>query len=288
MEEPDQRTVLDDAPGLARVAFSAWLHTAEWTLRAPARLGGRVARAVGGESPARLLEETGADLRDLALRLMRSVDPDRDDHGPEPAPPDRSGRDDGGETLRERGAELLRRSADVTYDEEFHPAYARILEVLAPDEARILRLLAKKGAQASVDVRSGLPFVTAGSELVAPGLTMIGAEAGCRHLDRLHAYLNNLYRLGLIWFSRETLQDPTRYQVLEAQPEVIDAMKRGGRLARTIRRSIHLTPFGRDFCRTCLPLDTIEFEAIADVEQQPPEPAHAPEGDRLPGEPKPD
>ena len=110
-------------------------------------------------------------------------------------------------TLRERGAELLRQSADVSFDEDFHPAYARILEVLAPDEARILRLLAKKGAQPSVDVRSGLPFVSAGSQLVAPGLTMIGAEAGCRHVDRLHAYLDNLNRLGLIWFSREELAD---------------------------------------------------------------------------------
>ena len=54
---------------------------------------------------------------------------------------------------------------------------------------------------------------------------MIGAEAGCRHLDRVPAYLNNLYRLGLIWFSREPLEDPLRYQVLEAQPEVIEAMR---------------------------------------------------------------
>ena len=255
---------------------------------APARLGERVARAVGGESPARLLEETGDDLRNLALRLIRIVDPDGDDHTPDPSAAERRGREDGSaETLRERGAELLRRSADVDYEEDSHPAYARILEVLAPDEARILRLLAKKGAQPSVDVRSGLPFANAGSHLVAPGLTMIGAEAGCRHLDRLHAYLNNLYRLGLIWFSRETVEDATRYQVLEAQPEVLEAMKRGGRLARTVRRSIHLTEFGSDFCRMCLPLDTVEFEALADVEPEPPEPTPPPQEDRLPGEPKP-
>jgi hypothetical protein len=38
------------------------------------------------------------------------------------------------------------------------------------------------------------------------------------YLDRVPAYLNNLYRLGLIWFSREPLEDPLDYQVLEAQP----------------------------------------------------------------------
>jgi hypothetical protein len=154
--------------------------------------------------------------------------------------------------LRERGEELLARSADVTQDEELHPAYARILDNLSPDEARILRLFATKGPQPAIDVRRGLPLV---SELVAPGLNMIGAEAGCRHPDRVPAYLDNLNRLGLIWFSREALRDIDRYQVLEAQPEAVEAMSNAGRTARTVRRSIHLTPFGTDFCRVSLPLE---------------------------------
>jgi hypothetical protein len=130
----------------------------------------------------------------------------------------------------------------------------RILESLAPDEARILRFLAQKGAQPSVDVRAGLPLV---SELVAPGCNMIAAEAGCRHAEFVRAYLDNLHRLGLIWFSREPVKDPRRYQVLEAQPEVAEARAEGGRLARTVRRSILLTPFGEDFCAVCLPLEEL-------------------------------
>ena len=166
--------------------------------------------------------------------------------------------------LRERGAALLRLSADVTYEEDSHPAYARILDVMAPDEARVLRLLAEQGAQPSVDVRSGGPLGVGvvATELVAPGLNMIGAEAGCRHTDGVHAYLNNLYRLGLIWFSREPLEDPLRYQVLEAQPEVGEALDEAGRGARTVRRSIHLTPFGADFCSLCIPPTTAEFDAL--------------------------
>ena len=66
--------------------------------------------------------------------------------------------------------------------------------------------------------------------------------------------LNNLERLGLIWFSRETVE-PGRYQVVEVQPEVVEALKRAGRAPRTVRRSIHLTPFGDDFCATCLPTE---------------------------------
>jgi hypothetical protein len=90
---------------------------------------------------------------------------------------------------------------------------------------------------------------------------MIAMESGVRHADRVKRYLNNLYRLGLIWFSREELADQSRYQVLEAQPDVADAMAEARR-SRTVRRTIHLTPFGDDFCSTCLPLDSVEIDAL--------------------------
>jgi len=182
--------------------------------------------------------------------VRQIIDPDRDAAaGPEEARrlrPDEASIS----SLRSRGEELLRLSADIDYEEETHPAYGRILSQLAPDEARILRLLALQGPQPAIDVRAGLPLA---SSMIAPGRTMIGAEAGCRYPDRVPAYLNNLYRLGLIWFSREPLSDRLRYQVLEAQPEVLEAMGEGGRTARTVRRSIVLTPFGWDFCDLVLP-----------------------------------
>ena len=42
-------------------------------------------------------------------------------------------------------------------EDDGHPAYARILDELAPDEARILLLLLRSGPQPSVDVRTGGP-----------------------------------------------------------------------------------------------------------------------------------
>ena len=92
---------------------------------------------------------------------------------------------------------------------------------------------------------------------LAPGLSMIGSRAGLRYVDRVPAYLNNLFRLGLIWFSREEVE-PVRYQVVEVQPDVAAAINQAGRLPRIVRRSIHLTPFGEDFCRTCFPIETGE------------------------------
>jgi abortive infection alpha-like protein len=254
-------SVLRALPGLLRIAGSAWWRTTEWTVGASARAGARLVKAaVSGESTAELFKTTGSELRQYLRELL---DVRRDESSPAPgerASPNAAAADGTTASLRRRGEELLRRSADVRFEEDAHPAYARILDQLAPDEGRILRLLALEGPQPAVDVRTGRPL-NVGSQLVAPGLSMIAAEAGCRHPDRLPAYLNNVYRLGLIWFSREPLTDPLRYQVLEAQPDVVAAMRGAGR-ARTVRRSIHLTPFGDDFCATCLPLHTAELDAL--------------------------
>ena len=225
-------------------------------MRSGARL---VQTAASGQNPAQVLQETGSDLRRYARELLGIAD----EIEAEAAERD----DTSARALRERGAELLRLSADINYEEDSHPAYARILDVMAPDEARILRFLMENGAQPSVDVRSGGPLGVGvvATELVAPGLNMIGAEAGCRHIDRIPAYLNSLYRLGLIWFSREQVGDHLRYQVLEAQPEVVEALAAAGRGARTTRRSIHLTPFGVDFCALCIPPTTAEFDALREA-----------------------
>ena len=119
------------------------------------------------------------------------------------------------------------------------------------------------------------------SALVAPGMSMIGARAGCRYLDEVPAYLNNLFRLGLIWFSREQLEDPMEYQVVEAQPDVLAAMH-SVRFPKVVRRSIHLTPFGVDFCQTCLvdEDETPDLPAAPDPRGVGPGMACAPRGPR--------
>jgi hypothetical protein len=234
-DEVEKDGLREALPGLARIYASSWLNTAEWAVRSGIRLANAVA---GRESASEPLDDGADEIRGSA--------------GTE--------RESSVAALRAQGEELLRRSADVDDDEDTHPAYERILGELAPDEARILRLFMVEGPQPAVDVRAGLPLA---SELVAPGRNMIGADAGCRYPERVPAYLNNLSRLGLIWFSREPIRDRLRYQVVEAQPDVLAALRKGGRTARTVRRSILLTPFGHDFCDMVLPLDTAEFEAAS-------------------------
>ena len=284
-DEPVDANLLVALPGLARIAAAAWWRTTGWVAGASARASSRMLRAaVSGESPAEVIQEIGAELRGYLRELL-----DMTDGGGVPANAPAEAKRDGTEpTLRERGADLLRRSADVSAADDPHPAYERILDELAPDEGRILRLLALEGPQPSVDVRTGGALgVGVGSELVAPGLNMIGAEAGCRRPDRIPAYMNNLERLGLVWFSREPLSDQGRYQVIEAQPEVIQAMQRAGR-GRTIRRSIHLTPFGDEFCEAALPLHTGELDALpgdALLRNEPPGPQPDAEPPPRPGGP---
>ena len=274
-ELPDERPPQDPlhaAAGLAKLGADAYLRSLKWGAEQGLRASSRVVRAATqGEPLGALIDDAGQTVREYAREVLGVTEVERrvekampaatvraraheersngngNGNGAAPASDDAAMR----EALRRRGEELLTRSADVHAGEEFHPAYARILDELAPDEARILRFLSAEGAQPAIDVRTARPL-DIGSQLVAPGLQMIGQQAGCRWMDRVPAYLNNLYRLGLIWFSREPLSDPLRYQVLEAQPDVIDAMKRAGR-GKTVRRQIALTPFGEDFCQVCLP-----------------------------------
>lgn len=229
--------------GLLRIAANAGLSTAQWVVNTSVRTGTRVARGLAaGEPPTKIASELGTELRSAAQSLLGLTPPPTEEpHGASAS------------ELRARGAELLRQSSDVHFVEDTHPAYERILGELTPDEARIIRFLYREGPQPTVDVRTNRPLGI-GSELIEAGLSMIGRQAGVRNLNRTNAYLNNLFRLGLVWFSREEVE-PSRYQVVEVQPEVQEAMSRAGRAPKTIRRSIHLTPFGEDFCQTCLPQD---------------------------------
>ncbi|MEI7054894.1 Abi-alpha family protein [Nocardioides sp. CCNWLW239] len=273
---------LDVLPGLLRISAVTVAHTAGWGLKTYVRGVGRVAKAVVDPNEAvRLTEDVAASAREVtgvAKRVARGNPitglleryalPATENakaamegraarvNGVAPgAGPDR---------LRRSGEELLRRSRDVWDENERHPAFVSILDELAPDEARILVLMLKDGPQPAVDVvEGGLIGHLRGSRMIARGLTMIGAQASVRYPSLVPQYLNNLTRLGLVWQSEEPVTDLIRYQVVEAQPDVLEARhaKSGARIKR---RSIHLTPFGQDFARAC----------FADAEDLPRLPSH--------------
>ena len=240
------------APGVAKVAVSSSVRLAGWTANASlAGAGYVVRRAVAGETASSIMQEAANDLRGLAWRALGLIGPSSANSASE-----RAQRVANSDELRRRGTELMRRSNDVHVVEDTHPAFARILSEITPDEARVLRFLYVDGPQPSIDIRTSRPFGI-GSELVADGLNMIGEHAGCRNVDRIHPYLTNLSRLGLLEFSKEQVSNPQRYQVVEAQPKVTEAMKRAGRMPKAVHRSIFLSEFGKEFCRSCLPVGDV-------------------------------
>ena len=281
LDGPNRLDGLDALPGLARIAASAAWHTTGWALDTSLRASQRVALAATSPQQAwRLAREVRHGTQNVLGELLGATEVGQRVSGrAAPAaeaarrrvsevvsnqrsgPAEEAGRGaarNGGapaRSLRDEGELLLRQSRDVRHEVDAHPAYERILSELAPDEGRVLRLLLLDGPQPAVDVRSGGPLGLLKSRLIAPGISMIGARAGCRYVERVPSYLNNLFRLGLIWFSRETLREHQKYQVLEAQPAVLDAIHSVGQ-AKVVRRSIHLTPFGEDFCRVCLTPET--------------------------------
>jgi hypothetical protein len=286
---------IETVSGIARIAAGAWLRGATWglgtTVKATRRLG---EAAVSGESAAQLIDE----LREEALENLRlvlgvverepraapitdafnSIVPER-----RPAPdPDR----DTAESLRDRGTALLERAAEVDRGgTAIHPGFDRIIDQLAPDEARILKLLGNDGPQPIVYIHRAAPMGL-GAREVARRLSLIGREAGCLRPELLPAYIDNLVRLGLIAIRRDPVTDEQAYEVVEAQPEVIEALRSvSGTLFRgqISRRGVHLTDFGRTFCQVCFPPGQItgEFEAVmAEAEPDPPPPAPG-----LPGAP---
>jgi hypothetical protein len=255
-EEGELLPGLNSIPPIARLAAGAWFRSAAWGvglgIQAAERIGDAALGAVGIADGAR--EEATRAAED-------AVQGERESR--------RGRREQRVSTLRERGADLLDRAADVDDGDAVHPGFARIIDQLAPDEARILKLLINDGPQGIVYVNKAAPFGI-GAREIARRLSMIGHEAGCLHIELVPAYLDNLVSHGLVAIRRDALEDELPYQVIEAQPEVLEAMRSaGGPVFRgqITRRSVHLTDFGRTFCQVCFPPEhlTGEFEAI-DVE----------------------
>ncbi|MEV5651346.1 Abi-alpha family protein [Nocardia sp. NPDC052254] len=228
--------------GVVRVALGAVTEVASWGLGTAVGVTATVVRgSMAGQPPHRVLSQAGDQVR-ASVRRALGID---GAHAGAPIASDAP-------SLRERGAELLRRSADVHGEDADHPAFARILAELAPDEARILRFLYLDGPQPALDIRTGRAS-SAGAQRFEAGMSLIGEVAALRYPDRAVTYLTNLRRLGLITVDGDQLGNPARYQLLESQPEVRRLMKRGFG-TKVNHRSIALIPFGTDFTRTCLPV----------------------------------
>src|SRR5690625_4803238 len=223
--EPTVGSVLESLPGLARIAASATTRTAVWGAGAYVRTGRRVLDAMTSPQEAASLRddvaETAQVVSDVAQALGSGVplaqavgraaahigerrrEAASNGHRPGYFVDDRALPPP--EELRARGALLLDRSRDVFDEDTGHPAYVRMLDELAPDEARVLLLLVREGPQPSVDVRTGGTVGMVSSRLISAGMTMLGARAGMRNVVIVPQYLKQPSQKSVEWGTQDYL-----------------------------------------------------------------------------------
>lgn len=100
-------------------------------------------------------------------------------------------------------------------DPEEHPALARILTEISPDEARIIRFLATTGPHAVVDVVAHNPMSRKRRDIVH-NFSIVGREAGCIGPSYTPIYLHNLARLGIAVIRNYRLRCQPNYDLLLA------------------------------------------------------------------------
>jgi hypothetical protein len=255
-EEIDGEGETLDMFRLARVAAGMTQRATGYSVESGIRTGTRMAYAAAtAESLAALVTETRAVALDELRRAGVDIGSEQTDwlEAHEDDLVDRQPLTR--EALRERGERLLSQSAEIGREKRLHPAFGSLLDELAADEARILRYLAREGAQPTITVHSRgyMPFR---SQKIVGHLTMLGSDAGCRYTDRTPVYLQNLERLGLVEFAETTVENLKRYQVLEAQPHV-GAAREAATRPKTDYGKVTLTDLGIDFCEACFPV-TVE------------------------------
>lgn len=237
---------------LARITAGLTQRATDHSIESGIRTGTRMAyAAANSQSPVELvtsaraialdeLQRSGVDIGDEQETWLATHEEDVVDTRPITR-----------ERLEERGAALLEQSAEIGRDESLHPSFPLILDQLAPDEARILRLLATEGPQCALDIydRQYIPFRL---RLVAENLTMLGTDAGCRNKLRTALYLQNLRRLGLLQVVDEPVETLKSYQILESQAHIEQARERAKR-PKMVYKRVELTDLGVEFCEQCFP-----------------------------------
>lgn len=160
------------------------------------------------------------------------------------------------QALRERFHALLERSREpAPPDDEPHPAFARIVDALSPDEARIIVLLCEEGPQPIVAVRAA-PLIGRGAQTVLENVSLVGEQAGCHRPELTPAYVDNLCRLGVTERHDEELVGNEDYEVLASRREVTEAEEtiheERNQRASVDRGQLRLTRLGQLLCEVCL------------------------------------
>ena len=248
----------DQTAQLAATAGGA-IVTAARMGRLLGRSGWRIARQLPGMS---LVEQQANRLRQLAsaelLRMLEipqqyfgTASPEEQrvmllvqDSDGDPAP------------LRTAMTELLSRSTGSSGGRSKEYLFGTIVSQMVPDEARVLAALAEGKRYAVVDVVAKHVGRSA-TRTVFANASLLGAVAGISPARNVATYLARLQQFGLVEFGPAVDELGEEYDQLAVDGVVQEARAtiERGKMGSTklVRKSVALSPLGRDFWTACAP-----------------------------------
>src|SRR5690625_2729206 len=155
------------------------------------------------------------------------------------------------ENLREMFANLIASSFNEDTSDNTHPSFVEIIKRLNSDEAKILNYI--KGRHFPT-----LHVVSRKNGSQSPimmNFSDISFKAKCELPDKIHSYLDNLNRLGLIQLNNEgSLTDKSLYSDLEKHPITKHSVMLADSLGKSkiIQSHAQSTMFGINFYNSCI------------------------------------
>lgn len=160
--------------------------------------------------------------------------------------------------LQERAARLLARAEEQTPEQATDALFHLLLDQLVADELLILKALAKEAAVPLLHVAIG-PRLGPATQRLVSNVSGLGKLAGVRLLGQTPAYIARLRALGLVESAAEDDRLEIKYQMLEADGAVREAVEQAkpGALSTVHyqRRVLQLSDLGRAFWDACAPRD---------------------------------
>jgi Abortive infection alpha len=149
---------------------------------------------------------------------------------------------------------LLRRSMDDTPADSRRALLTRLVHELVPDEARILAALADGSSYPMLHVAE--PGIGANHKRVLENASSVGRAAGVALPELTHVYVAHMRGLGLVESGPPDDSVHHEYEILLAEGsvrEAVEAVSRGPRRARILRRTIKISELGRELWESAQP-----------------------------------
>ncbi|MEQ1439386.1 Abi-alpha family protein [Fontimonas sp. SYSU GA230001] len=165
--------------------------------------------------------------------------------------------------LAERMAALLEQADAQDREQAYEALFHQFIGELVPDEARILGALSDGSTYALIHISER--FMGRTGRRIAENFSNVGKPAGVKLLELVPAYVGHLLSLGLVEFGAEDKAQEMKYQILESDVAVRQAITTATGSAETPvrfrRQTLRISELGKRFWTACQP-DAVGGEVI--------------------------